>query len=58
LNIKGWVKNSKDGSVVGTIQGLEEPIDTMYSKHLIIVSFDSINFNCFVKQEELVVNYW
>ncbi len=47
-----------DGSVVGTIQGLEEPIERMYSKDLISVLFDWINFNCFVKQEELVVNYW
>jgi hypothetical protein len=30
----------------------------MYSKDLISVLFDWINFNCFVKQEELVVNYW
>jgi acylphosphatase len=40
LKIKGWVKNSMDGSVVGTIQGLEEPIERMYSKDLISVLFD------------------
>lgn len=30
LKLRGYVKNALDGTVVGTIQGVEENINSMY----------------------------